>query len=455
VRTGKPILYTSADSVLQIAAHEAVIPLDRLYEICRVARGTPTRIGSAGSSPGPFVGEPGSFTRTAHRHDFSIAPPRTVLNALSAAGVPVTSVGKTWDLFDGSGITESHPTESNAEGMQLTRDVWRNTQRGLVFTNLVDFDAAFGHRRDAAGYAHALAEFDQWLAGFLPEVRHGDLFIVTADHGNDPTFRGTDHTREQVPLLAKWQGRTDDLGTRDTFADVAATVAAFFGVAPWPAGKPFLVEPSHETRHDDVPPDPPRGPRARRRHDRRAVGDGGPQRPRSHPGRGDGPAGGGDGQPAGGDLRQPVVRTQQTADSLADLLQLPVHTADALAEIDYGDWTGRTLDELRPLAAWQQWNAFRSGTRVPGGERMLEIQSRVVHFVLDLRTKHDGQVVALVSHGDVIKAALAFFLGVPLDLFQRIEISLTSVSVVNIGDFGPWVLSINNTGDDLLPWPKW
>jgi broad specificity phosphatase PhoE len=147
------------------------------------------------------------------------------------------------------------------------------------------------------------------------------------------------------------------------------------------------------------------------------------------------------------------VRAQQTAAPLAARLGLPVRTADALAEIDYGDWTERPLDELRPLDRWNQWNAFRSGARVPGGERMLETQSRAVHLMLDLRARHDGQAVALVSHGDVIKAALAYFLGTPLDLFQRIEISLASVSVVSIGDYGPWVLAVNNTGDELLPWP--
>jgi probable phosphoglycerate mutase len=149
----------------------------------------------------------------------------------------------------------------------------------------------------------------------------------------------------------------------------------------------------------------------------------------------------------------PVVRAQQTAAPLGDQLKLPVQTADALAEIDYGDWTMRPLDELRALEGWKQWNAFRSGVRVPGGERMLEIQSRAVHLMLDLRASHPGETIALVSHGDVIKAALAYFLGTPLDLFQRIEVSLTSVSVVSIGDYGPWVLGVNNTGDDLLPWP--
>jgi probable phosphomutase (TIGR03848 family) len=149
----------------------------------------------------------------------------------------------------------------------------------------------------------------------------------------------------------------------------------------------------------------------------------------------------------------PVVRVQQTAGVLASRLGLPVATDDALAEIDYGDWTGRTLDELRPNEQWARWNAFRSGTRVPGGERMLETQSRIVHFILDLRARHDGETVAIVSHGDVIKAAIAYWLGVPLDLFQRVEISLGSVSAVSIGEYGPWVLSVNNTGDDLIPIP--
>ena len=238
VRTGRPILYTSADSVLQIAAHEAVIPLGRLYEICRVARrhADPYRIGRVIARP--FVGEPGAFARTANRHDFSMQPPRTVLNALADVGVPVVGVGKTADLFAGSGVTESHPTASNADGMRRIEAVWRATGRGLVFANLVDFDTNFGHRRDCAGYAAALAEFDAWLGRFLPHVADEDLLIVTADHGNDPTHRGTDHTREQVPLMVMHGGRTDDLGTRETFADVAASLGAFFGI-PWPVGTPF------------------------------------------------------------------------------------------------------------------------------------------------------------------------------------------------------------------------
>ena len=311
VRTGSPILYTSADSVLQIAAHEDVVPLERLYDVCRVARrhADAYRIGRVIARP--FVGTAGAFTRTAHRHDFSIAPPPTVLNALSDAGIPVKAVGKTWDLFAGSGITASHPTESNADGMRVSREVWRETETGLVFTNLVDFDAVYGHRRDPEGYARALVEFDRWLAAFLPEMSADDLLIVTADHGNDPTFRGTDHTREQVPLLLRHRGRSDDLGTRETFADVAATLAAFFRLRnPWLVGTPLFPQMTetgvpHEARHDDVPADPPRRARPRRGDDRRAVGAGGPERTRDGSGTADGRAGRRGTSAAGRDLRQP------------------------------------------------------------------------------------------------------------------------------------------------------
>jgi phosphopentomutase len=240
VETGRPILYTSADSVLQIAAHEQVIPLDRLYEICRIARrhADAYRIGRVIARP--FVGEAGSFTRTPHRHDFSMRPPRTVLNAIADAGHPVKSIGKTSDLFADEGITEAHPTESNADGMRQIESVWARTDDGLVFANLVDFDAVYGHRRDPAGYAGALAEFDDWLGRFLPQCEADDLFIITADHGNDPTFRGTDHTREQVPLIVRFNGMRDPLGCRPTFADVAATLAQYFRCpSAWPVGRPL------------------------------------------------------------------------------------------------------------------------------------------------------------------------------------------------------------------------
>jgi phosphopentomutase len=240
VRTGKPILYTSADSVLQIAAHEDVIPVERLYEICKAARkhADAARIGRVIARP--FTGEAGSFKRTPRRHDYSMKPPRTVLNAISEAGNAVIGVGKISDIFADSGVTESFPTASNSEGMERIAELWRDRRDGFIFANLVDFDMLFGHRRDVAGYANALEEFDRWLGGFLPQIESDDLVIITADHGNDPMFRGTDHTREQVPLFVIDGGEPRDLGTRETFADVAATLADYFGIAEWHAGRSFL-----------------------------------------------------------------------------------------------------------------------------------------------------------------------------------------------------------------------
>jgi phosphopentomutase len=309
VRTGRPILYTSADSVLQIAAHEGVIPVERLYDICRIARrhADAYRIGRVIARP--FVGTPGEFTRTARRHDFSMKPPRTVLNAIAESDLPVKSIGKVFDLFAGEGITESHPTDSNADGMRQTAEVWARTDAGLVFTNLVDFDTVYGHRRDPAGYADALVEFDRWLAGFLPACRDDDLLILTAHHGNDPTVRGTDHTRERVPLLARHPGRSVDLGDRETFADVAATLAAFLAVpGGWPAaGTSFLGQIAGGAQdgqdpqnaqdapaasaaarsNDEVPAHPTRRAPARGRHDRRAVAWREPEPPGRAAGRGD------------------------------------------------------------------------------------------------------------------------------------------------------------------------
>ena len=240
LRTGHPILYTSADSVLQIAAHESLIPLPRLYEICTIARrhADAFRIGRVIARP--FTGQPGACTRTAGRHDFSAIPPRTILNALADASLPVHGVGKISDIFAASGLTHSTPTTSNAAGMAVLDTLWAEKTDGLIFANLVDFDMHFGHRRDVPGYARALAEFDTWLATFLPKVAPDDLLIITADHGNDPTAPGTDHTREEVPLLVHHADRAADLGTRATFADVAASLGAFFGLADrWP-GESFL-----------------------------------------------------------------------------------------------------------------------------------------------------------------------------------------------------------------------
>lgn len=236
VRTGRPILYTSADSVLQVAAHEGVIPLARLYDVCAVARrhADGYRIGRVIARP--FVGSAGAFARTAGRHDYALPPPANLIDALAGAGVPVTSVGKTADLFAGRGFAATHPTGSDAEGMATTDRVWDAGTPGLTFVNLVDFDTVYGHRRDVGGYAAALARFDRWLGTLLPRVGADDLLIVTADHGNDPTHPGTDHTRERVPVLVRHRDRRLDLGRRATFADVAASAATHFGV-PWPPGR--------------------------------------------------------------------------------------------------------------------------------------------------------------------------------------------------------------------------
>jgi phosphopentomutase len=243
VRTGKPILYTSADSVLQIAAHDQVMRIDRLYDVCTVARQHADRFRIGRVIARPFTGPDGNFSRTSRRHDFSMEPPRTILNAISETGRPVIGVGKISDIFAGQGVTESLPTDGNAEGMRRISESWENLESGLVFANLVDFDMLYGHRRDLAGYARTLAEFDQWLGEFMARITPADLVIITADHGNDPTYRGTDHTREQVPLFVLHNDKAEPLGVRQTFADVAATLGAYFELpAPWPVGDSFLAK---------------------------------------------------------------------------------------------------------------------------------------------------------------------------------------------------------------------
>ena len=242
VRTGNPIVYTSADSVLQIAAHEEVIPIKRLYEISDVARRHADKFRIGRVIARPFTGTDGKFARTTNRHDFSFKPPRTVLNAIVDAGYPTIGIGKISDIFAGQGITESHPAKSNREGMGFINELWSRTENGLIFCNLVDFDMMYGHRRDVNGYAMALSEFDEWLGPFLDKVRPEDLLIITADHGNDPTFRGTDHTREQVPLFVMHNRESRDLGTRSTYADVAASLSQFFQLPErWPVGTSFLA----------------------------------------------------------------------------------------------------------------------------------------------------------------------------------------------------------------------
>ena len=227
-RTGRPILYTSADSVLQIAAHEGVMPLEKLYQLCRIARKHASSVGRVIARP--FIGSPGNWQRTPNRHDYSLTPPKTVLNALAENDVPVTGVGKISDIFAGSGIATSHPTTSNQHGMEVISELWKSGTPGLIFANLVDFDMLFGHRRDPEGYGAALAEFDTWLGGFLPLIGPGDLVIVTADHGNDPTHRGTDHTRERVPVLIPSDPEPRNLGNINGFSFVADRIATYFGL---------------------------------------------------------------------------------------------------------------------------------------------------------------------------------------------------------------------------------
>jgi phosphopentomutase len=243
IRSGNPILYTSADSVLQIAAHEEVMPVRRLYDICEIARHhcDGYRIGRVIARP--FDGKKGDFRRTTRRHDFSMRPPHNVLSALVDAGFVAAGVGKISDIYAGEGMTESHPTTSNAEGMDKIDELWSKAVNGLIFANLVDFDMVYGHRRDVAGYAKTLVELDHWLGAFIGKVSPEDLVIITADHGNDPTFRGTDHTREQVPLLVMHNRESRDLGTRSTYADVAASLAEFFRLPqPWPVGTSFMTQ---------------------------------------------------------------------------------------------------------------------------------------------------------------------------------------------------------------------
>lgn len=236
LRTGRPILYTSADSVLQIAAHEDpdVFGLDRLLKLCRDTRSLldrkGIRIGRVIARP--FIGDSAeNFQRTSNRHDESLMPPPTVLNRLEAAGVATLGVGKISDIFAGSGITESHPTKSNADGMATIEELWRANPTGphLVFANLVDFDMLYGHRRDPLGYASALIEFDRWLGGFLARFETPDLLILTADHGNDPFYHGTDHTRERVPLLTL--NAAPGAVTPAEFGLVATLLAGHFGLS--------------------------------------------------------------------------------------------------------------------------------------------------------------------------------------------------------------------------------
>ena len=233
MRTGKPIVYTSADSVFQVAAHEEVIPLWELYKICETAREIlrgPYEVGRVIARP--FVGQPGAFKRTPNRHDYAVPPPQgMLLDQLEAMRVRVFSVGKIFDVFLGRGIEDQEKTKDNADGMAKTLAALDEVSEGLIFTNLVDFDQLYGHRNDVEGYAEALEQFDAWLPSFLAKLSDKDLLIITADHGCDPTTPSTDHSREYVPLLVyrprKQQGV--NLGLRATLSDIGQTVAENFG----------------------------------------------------------------------------------------------------------------------------------------------------------------------------------------------------------------------------------
>jgi phosphopentomutase len=243
-RTGHPIVYTSADSVFQIAAHEDVVPIAQLYAWCEAAYDLAvTGAGIGRVIARPFTGAPGHYERTSRRHDYAMPPPRdTLLDVLTAAGIAVMAVGKIGDLFAGRGITTARPTASDADGLDALEAALDEGRPGFVFVNLVDFDTRFGHRNDVAGFAANLERFDARLPAILDRLGDGDLLAITADHGNDPATPSTDHSREHVPLLVLGPGLTPGvpLGVRATFADLGQTLAQWFGVTPLAGGTSFL-----------------------------------------------------------------------------------------------------------------------------------------------------------------------------------------------------------------------
>ncbi|MDF2066147.1 phosphopentomutase [Bacillus sp. Cr_A10] len=245
MKTGAIIVYTSADPVLQIAAHEKIVPLEELYRICEIARELTLSpeylVGRIIARP--FIGEPGNFIRTSNRHDYALKPfGRTVMNELQDAGLDVIALGKINDIFNGEGITSTERTKDNMDGMDKFITTLDKDFTGISFLNLVDFDASFGHRRDPLGYGKALEEFDARLTEVLPKLTEEDLLIITADHGNDPTMPGTDHTREFVPLTvySPLLKEMKELPLRNTFADIGATIAENFGVSKTKFGESFL-----------------------------------------------------------------------------------------------------------------------------------------------------------------------------------------------------------------------
>ena len=247
METGAIIVYTSADPVMQIAAHEEVIPVEELYKICEIAReltlDAEFLVGRVIARP--FVGQPGNFTRTSNRHDYALTPfGRTTMAEMKDSNLDVIAIGKISDIFNGDGVTEAIRTKDNTDGMDKMAEVVRRDFHGISFLNLVDFDANFGHRRDPIGYGQALEEFDRRLPEVMEALSADDLLIITADHGNDPTFPGTDHTREYVPLIVYSPRFTAgaELELRETFADIAATIADNFNIAAPQFGKSFLSE---------------------------------------------------------------------------------------------------------------------------------------------------------------------------------------------------------------------
>lgn len=233
LRTGFPIVYTSADSVFQIAMHESVFPIEKQYEICQIARNMLVGDYEVGRVIArPFTGASGQYTRTSRRKDFAVDPPETILDALQKSGKDVYAIGKITDIFNGKGISRYVKTVDNLAGIRATIDAIKEPTTGLIFTNLVDFDMLFGHRRDIAGYAKALMEFDAYLPEITGNLKEGDLLIITADHGNDPSFSGNDHTREYIPILnyGHQVKAGTDIGVRKSFADIAATIAEALSV---------------------------------------------------------------------------------------------------------------------------------------------------------------------------------------------------------------------------------
>lgn len=246
MKTGNPIVYTSADSVFQIAAHEDIIPVEELYEICRIARNIlKGEHAVARVIARPFVGEVGNFTRTANRRDFSLTPPHdTVLDILKNNGLNVMAVGKIEDIFTGQGITEAVHTKDNMDGVDQTLNYMKEDKKGLIFTNLVDFDMKWGHRNNVEAYGKGLEDFDTRLPEILDAMNDTDILFITADHGCDPTMPGTDHSREYVPFIAYGEPLKNnvDLKTRKTFADMGQTIADIFSVEPIKNGESFLKE---------------------------------------------------------------------------------------------------------------------------------------------------------------------------------------------------------------------